>query len=296
MSASSPSAPGILPTEVVAALAQATVLLATPEALFRVIHQQTERIAELDAFYLALWDEATGIVRYVAHHDQDDTGSVGDVPLGEGPTSWVIRHGRTLRFDSREELEALVTPVTFGSERRSASGVHIPLFFGDRVIGVLSAQSYRPGRFPDRIVHALEALAAHAAVALEAGRLARAAEADRQAAAELRAELDRRLSAIEVLRRTSHELARTADAEATMRYVAAEGMRLFSATHAGVSLIDAARRTHRHTVAINLPPAYTETMDRHFFAMPQAPRLLRGEVVAYTDVRDGADEAAKQVV
>ena len=50
------STPGILPTEVVAALAQATVLLASPEVLYRVIRQQTERVVDVDAFYLALWD------------------------------------------------------------------------------------------------------------------------------------------------------------------------------------------------------------------------------------------------
>ena len=279
------STPGILPTEVVAALAQATVLLASPEVLYRVIHQQTVRIAELDSFYLALWDEAEGTIRYVAHHDDGQTGSEGTFPLGQGPTSWVIRNRRTLRFATPAERDVVAQASRFGSARRSESGVHIPLFFGDRIIGVLSAQSYRPGRFPDEVVHALEALAAHAAVALETGRLARAAEADRKAAATLRAELDRRLRELEVLRRTTHTLATTADAEATMRYVAEEGMRLFSASHAGVALIDSARRTMKHTVAVNLPEAYTSAMDAAFFDLPFTSRILAGEVLALTDTR-----------
>ena len=282
---------GVLPAEVVAALAQATVLLATPETLYRVIHQQVARIVDADAFYLALWDPAKEELHFVAHHDEEETGSEGTIPLGSGPTSWVIRERRTLRFATHAELEAITPAATFGSVRRSASGAHVPLFFGERIIGVLSAQSYRPGRFPDDVVHALEALAAHAAVALEASRLGRAAEADRHAAgvdraatAALRAELDHRLRELQVLRRTAHDLAGTSDAESTMRYVAEEGMRLFSATHAGVALIDGPRRSMRHTVGINLPEAYTTAMDAAFFDLPFAHRIMRGELLTLTDV------------
>ena len=275
---------GVLPTEVVATLAQATVLLAGPEALYRVIREQTERIVDADSFYLALWDEDRQFIHFVAHHDLGQLDPAMDRPLGHGPTSWVIQNRRTLRFDNEAERAAVAPGDTFGSERRSASGVHVPLFFGERVVGVLSAQSYRPGHFGDAVVHTLEALAAHAAVALETGRLARAAAADRQAAAGLRGELDRRLRELDVLRRSTHTLASTADAEATMRYVAEEGMRLFSASHAGVALIDAARRRMTHTVAINLPEAYTRAMDEAFFDLPFADRVMQGEVMTLADI------------
>lgn len=282
---------GVLPTEIVAALAQATVLLAPPETLYGVIRQQAERLVESDSFYLALWDEGGQRIRFVAHHDLGTLDPATETPLGDGPTSWVIRNRRTLRFDTAEEQRRIAPAEIFGSPRRSMSGVHVPLFFGDRVIGVLSTQSYRAGRFNDEVVAALEALAAHAAVALEAGRLARAAEADRAAAGEeraaigaLRVQLDRRLQELDALRRTAHELAGTTDAEATMRYVAAEGARLFGVSHAGVVLVDAARRLSRHAVGINLPAEYTEEMDRIFFDLPQAELLLRGEAVAIEDV------------
>ncbi|MEO6066635.1 MAG: GAF domain-containing protein [Gemmatimonadales bacterium] len=284
--------PGVLPSEVVAALAQATAMQATPEVLYNVIRHQTEHLVDADAFYLALWDPATGMIHFVAHHDMGELDPANDRPLGDGPTSWVIRNVRSLQFDRPSTLDDIAPAATFGSSRHSASGAHVPLLFGDRLIGVLSAQSYRPGRFPKEAVQALEALAAHAAVALESGRLARAAQADREAAGvelaasnAVRAQLDRRLRELEVLRRTAHDLAGTADAEATMRYVAGEGVRLFEATHAGVVILDVARRTARHTVAINLPPEYTAAMDRNFFELRYAELLLRGEVVAVPDAR-----------
>ena len=284
---------GVLPAEVVAALAQATAMQATPETLYSVILRQVERLVDADAFYLALWDPATAIIHFVAHHDRELRDPAYDHPLGEGPTSWVIRHGRTLRFNDPAAVADIAPAQTFGTSQRSASGAHVPLIFADRIIGVLSAQSYRPSRYSDDAVRTLEALAAHAAVALESGRLARAAQADREAAgaelaamSELRTQLDRRLRELDALRRTAHELAGTADAEATMRYVAEEGMRLFEATHAGVVLVDAARRTVRHAVAINLSPEYTSAMDAAFFGLRYADILLRGEVVAVPNARE----------
>jgi PAS domain S-box-containing protein len=281
---------GVLPVEVTAALAQASVLMAPPETLYGMIRQQVERLADADSFYLALWDQVAGRIHFVAHHDLGEPSLSLDRPLGDGPTSWAIKNRRTLRFNSADELRTITTPLQFGTGRPSASGVHIPLFFGERVVGVLSAQSYRPGRFGDEVVHALEALAAHAAVALEAGRLARAATADRAAATvelaevtQLRSELDRRLRELEVLRHSAHVLAGTGDAEATMRYVAEEGSRLFEATHAGVVLLDVRERTARHTVAINLPESYTRAMDERFFSLRQAEPLLKGETVIVPD-------------
>ncbi|MBW8772391.1 MAG: GAF domain-containing protein, partial [Gemmatimonadetes bacterium] len=282
---------GVLPSEVVAALAQAAAIQATPEVLYDVIRRQSERLVDAEAFYLALWEPETSIMHFVAHHDRGEVEGAYDVPLGDGPTSWVIRHGKSLRFDVDRPLPTGTSGVTFGSEERSASGAHIPLKFGDRLVGVLSAQSYRQGRFPEQAVQVLEALAAHAAVALEAGRLARAAQADREAAgaelaamSELRAQLDRRLRELDALRRTAHELAGPADAEATMRYLAEEGKRLFEATHAGVVMLDAAQRTMRHTFTINVPADYAAAMDREFFSLPFAERILAGEIIAVADV------------
>jgi PAS domain S-box-containing protein len=288
-----PLAPGILPAEVIAALAQAAALLAPPETLFDVIRRQTERLVDSDAFYLALWDEPAGIIRFVANYDDGVMETAFDHPLGNGPTSWVIRNRKTLRFDGPGALDAHVTSVPFGVERRSASGAHVPLLFADRVIGVLSAQSYRTGKFGDDAVQSLEALAAHAAVALEVGRLARAAEADRTAAGldraathELRTEIDRRLREVEALRRTAHALAVTDDADSTMRYLAEEGMRLFHATHGGVVLIDRAARTARHAVAINLPESYTRAMDAAMMTGRIGERVLGGETIVVPDIRE----------
>lgn len=284
--------PGVLPPEVVAALAQAAAMQASPEALYELIRHQTARLVDADSFYLALWNEETQVMHFVAHHDLDLLDTAIDIPLGDGPTSWVIKHGETLRFDAGSVPKAHQDSATFGSERRSVSGAHVPIRFGDRLLGVLSAQSYRAGRFDDRTVQLLEALAAHAGVALEAWRLARAAWMDREAAGveravgrALRIQLDRRLRELEALRRTAHELAGTADAQSTMRLVAEEGAKLFAASHAGVMLIDQAARTAKHTVVINLPESYTDAMERHFFDLTVAAPLIRGETVAVPDAR-----------
>ena len=78
----------VLPAEVLAAIAQATAELAPPERIYDMLRRQTERLIETDAFYLALWDEPRGVIRFVAHHDRGEL-----LPATESP----LRSSLTLR-------------------------------------------------------------------------------------------------------------------------------------------------------------------------------------------------------
>ncbi|MGH7732358.1 MAG: GAF domain-containing protein, partial [Gemmatimonadales bacterium] len=160
------SAPATLPAEVLAAIAQATAELAPPERVYDTLRVQTERLLETDAFYLALWDEARAMIHFVAHHDAGQRVPPSETPLGEGPTSWVIRNRRSFRYEGVDDA-LQVTARAFGSGQRSGSALHVPLLVGDRLVGVISAQAYRAGAYTADSQRLLEALAAHAAIALE---------------------------------------------------------------------------------------------------------------------------------
>jgi len=195
---------GALPAEVLAAIAEATAALLDPSALYEVLRTQVARLMDCDSFYVALWEPATETLRFVAHTDRDQRLPPSEAPLGQGPTSWVVRHREVLSLGAPEG-DAAQRGRLFGSPEPSLSAVHAPMLVGDRLIGVLSAQSYRRDAYDDNAVRMLAAIAVHAAIALDAARTAShtraaatAAEAALEGSAALRA-LAHDLSAVGTL-------------------------------------------------------------------------------------------------
>lgn len=144
-----------------------------PDDLYAVwerLHRAAAEIAPVDAFYVCLYDPEDETLHFVYNFDDDIYDDPVTLPLGDGPTSWVVRNQRAflLRPDTRPIQQG---GVQFGeTERNSASAVHLPMraaaaaAAADRggaetLIGVLSAQSYREHAYEDWFVDALQALA-----------------------------------------------------------------------------------------------------------------------------------------
>jgi PAS domain S-box-containing protein len=136
----------------------------SPDRLHRAFYVQVGRVLRRDAFYVALWDEASGTMRYALMYDEG-VEYPGDhrVPLGDGPTSRAIRERRTVVWSG--EGPAGGTP--WGNTARPArAAVHAPLVKEGRVLGVLGVFSYA-GPYSDEDVRLFESLADQAAVAVE---------------------------------------------------------------------------------------------------------------------------------
>ncbi|HSC58153.1 MAG TPA: GAF domain-containing protein [Gemmatimonadales bacterium] len=275
------SAPATLPVEVLAAIARATAELAPPERVYDTLRVQTERLLETDAFYLALWDETRQLIHFVAHHDGGVRLAPSETPLGNGPTSWVIRNRRSYRLHEGSD------PVheaanTFGDDRRSGSALHVPLLVGDRLVGVISAQAYRAGAYTADSQRLLEALAAHGAIALEVGRIARRTQ-------ELDHEVRRRLDQLDAVGQVAHLLATVDDAQRTMEAAAREGMKVFDATRCGLLLIDRATGRIEAPVSVGLSSRYLDAVAERFHQIPVAPVIMAGEAVFFEDMPSAPD-------
>ncbi len=99
------------------------------------------------------------------------------MPLGDGPSSHVVRTGEPYVVHNTAESTD-PRGKTFGDEtKRSASAVHVPLRIGHRVVGVLSAQSYRADAYDAEHVAILRSLGNLVASAFEnASHIARTRE------------------------------------------------------------------------------------------------------------------------
>lgn len=267
--------PAALPAEVLAAIARATAELAPPERVYDTLRVQTERLLETDAFYLALWDEPSGMIHFVAHHDGGQRTPPSETPLGRGPTSWVIRNRRSHMYQGSADPLHRAANV-FGAGTRSGSALHVPLLVGDRLVGVISAQAYREGAYTADSQRLLEALAAHGAIALEVGRIA-------QHTRDHERELRRRLDQLDALGQVAHVLASAEGAQRTMEVVAAQGMRVFGAERCGILLIDPATGRMDCPLAVGVSARYVGAVTELFSTLPAAPRLLAGEAIFLED-------------
>lgn len=189
------------------ALATSSVL--ETERLLQRIYEQVRQLIAPDTFVVALYDADVGEVEFALVMEEGEAvpGAIDlRVPLEEGGlTGWVMRTRQPLLVGDLQVDRLPVGPRHVTRPARSWLGV--PLIVHDRLIGVLSVQSFRPHVFDDAHRRLLESLASQVAIALENARMfaqeeSRAAELAR--ALQQQQDLDRLKS--ELIRNVSHEL------------------------------------------------------------------------------------------
>src|SRR6266850_1617763 len=138
--------------------------------LFRALYEETARAMDATVFLFAVYDEASETVRVVRQMDRGIEHPGGSFPLGKGFTSEVIRTG-TPKLIRNWSTEGPPVRLLYGTEAKELvapqSGVVVPILSGERVLGVVSAQSYRPEAYDSADLLRLAAIAAQAGIAFE---------------------------------------------------------------------------------------------------------------------------------
>jgi len=138
--------------------------------LFRALYEEAVRVVDATVFLFALYDEASETVEVVRQMDRGEEHEGGSFPLGKGFTSEVIRTGLP-KVIRRWSAEGPTVRVLYGTEAGELvapqSGLVVPILSGDRVLGVLSVQSYRPEAYEDGDILSLSAIAAQAAITIK---------------------------------------------------------------------------------------------------------------------------------
>jgi PAS domain S-box-containing protein len=131
------------------------------EALERVLHDACHWIIAFDDFSLALYDEEAHALSFSAAADGPAARTT--VAAAGTPAERVIRSRRSLLTRYTGEQDA---GDGAGAAGRWESIIRTPILTGDRVLGVLSVQSYTPELYTDQDVEVLEAIASLTATAL----------------------------------------------------------------------------------------------------------------------------------
>jgi signal transduction histidine kinase len=137
--------------------------------LFRALFEETARVMDATVFMFAVYDAASQTVEVVRQMDRGVEHEGGSFPLGKGFTSEVIRTGapRLVRWSPEGAPIRLLYGTEAGKLVAPQSGVVVPIMSGDRVLGVLSAQSYQPEAYEDSDLLSLAAIAAQAGATIK---------------------------------------------------------------------------------------------------------------------------------
>ena len=138
--------------------------------LFRALYDETARVMDATVFLFALYDEASQTVSVVRQIDGGVEHEGGSFPLGKGFTSEVIRTAAP-RLVKQWSVEGPPVRLLYGTEAgelvRPESAAVVPILSSDRVLGVISVQSYRPEAYGDADILNLRAIATQAATAIK---------------------------------------------------------------------------------------------------------------------------------
>ncbi len=140
--------------------------------VLKILHEQCSLVVPSDVFYVALYDEITDLIHLPLYFEREyQTLSPRDVHKQPGITGHVIETKRTLYLpDVRYQSSNIPSIIRMGGEP-TRSYIGIPLVLRDKVIGVMSVQSYEPNAYTTNQIRMLEAVAMQAAIAIENARL-----------------------------------------------------------------------------------------------------------------------------
>ena len=138
----------------------------TTDQLLMTIYTECKKIVDCSLFTIALLDESTNELSFELDVREETILSKTRIAVGEGLNSWVVEHHEPLLIGSVAE-EARFGVSAVPDTKPTESWLGVPMIARDRVVGVISVESFRKNAFSNDDLLLLTAIANQAAVALE---------------------------------------------------------------------------------------------------------------------------------
>ena len=151
------------------------------DALIELVGEQVRETFEADIAYVALHDEAAGLIEFAYYYESGEHRPEAPIEFGQGLTSQILRSREPLLLNRKEQHERSASVGT-----PSLSYLGVPILVGDKAIGVISVQSIEEeGRFGEGDSRLLATIAANVGVAIQNARLFTEVERQREYSASL---------------------------------------------------------------------------------------------------------------
>ena len=139
------------------------------------IHRATSSLMPTECFVISMLDERAHEIMDLYLVDRGAPQPLNRRPASQGLFAKVIADGKARKFDTFDQQLIVKTgAILLGEEiddTITQSILCVPLKLGNKVKGVLSAQSYQPNQYSQEDLETLELLAANGMIALENSRL-----------------------------------------------------------------------------------------------------------------------------
>ncbi|MCA9959491.1 MAG: GAF domain-containing protein, partial [Anaerolineales bacterium] len=171
-------------------------------ALCELIAQEANKVIDNKTFQVGLFSgNFYKILFWTINGRQQETPQLFELDDRPGIVGWVRESKQALLVhDLQKELQDLPATPRFISETPPRSAIFIPMIRGDKVIGIIAAQSQQPGRFKEEDLRRLMILANQAAAAI--------------ANARLYEEAQMRAAHLELVRKIAHQVNAVGESEA----------------------------------------------------------------------------------
>ena len=141
--------------------------------LIQLIYQQTTRIMDVSAFYLALYDKKKNEMQiiYDVLNGKRQRSEENTRKFGKGRTEYIIRTKKPL-LANHSPQETYRKLGIISSDKKAKACVGVPLMYGNNAIGALVVQSYtNDDAYSQGHINLLTTIANQAAIAIENARL-----------------------------------------------------------------------------------------------------------------------------
>lgn len=229
--------------QIVNSISQAMAQRLDMQSVIQIVGDKVREIFAVDVTEILLLDAKTNLIRtpysYYRGYQVFEP-----FPFGEGITSRVLETRAPMTY--RTLAESLALGVLHLSEAdKTESYIGVPIITGDKVLGVLSVQSYKPYAFDDNNVRLLSTLAANMGIALENARLF-------DETTRLLKETEQRNAELAVMNNVGQVLTQQLDLYTMIDRVGDKLREAFDAANIGIGLYDPATRLlHSHYVYKN---------------------------------------------
>lgn len=157
------------------------------------IYQQAKKRLPIDTFFVAMYEPENDVISFPIIYDEGRRYTIKSIPAAEGHfVIKVYKTGKPLWISRKaEELELPIDPKAMvGNEsRKSASLLFSPLAARDKIVGVISTQSYEFNAYTADDMALLTGIGRQVAVAVENARLYSALQRELQEKHQTEAEL-----------------------------------------------------------------------------------------------------------
>ncbi|HET7921204.1 MAG TPA: diguanylate cyclase [Gammaproteobacteria bacterium] len=143
------------------------------DELVELIYQESRKLVDFDIFMLALYDEEAREIDVRLHHNPKGRQPKRRRKLSEGIFGWVISNNKPvfIRDWETEGGEFKRITVHVGDTPQTQTLIAVPVTYRDRVLGVISVQSYVADRFDESHLNILVTFAGQVAIAIINARL-----------------------------------------------------------------------------------------------------------------------------